>query len=180
MSHLYEYAIMVRKMTRDQFIAAENHPFLLCERSPDSESDGWTFKTNSISSAAVRVSKEVAAEGFRLSPRVASSDVFAVVKGVDNPWPERISVGRARNNDIVLADSSVSKLHAHFRLAEDGGYGVADAGSRNGTLVNSRRLGVSEAALLKSGDTVVFGRVSVTFLDAGALFDLITSNLQER
>ncbi len=177
---LYDYAVMVRRMTRNDFVAAETHPFLLCERQNDPESDGWTFKTNSISAPAVHVSKAVAEEGIRLSERLAKCDVFAVVKGVDNPWPERISVGRARNNDIVLADSSVSKLHAHFRCDAGGRYLVADAGSRNGTLVNARPLAAGETAAVQSGDVVVFGRIQVTFLDAGAFFDLISSNLEER
>src|SRR5262245_48740931 len=42
--------------------------------------------------------------------------VYVVAKAPGNPYLDRISVGRARNCDIVVRDGSVSKLHAHMRI----------------------------------------------------------------
>jgi pSer/pThr/pTyr-binding forkhead associated (FHA) protein len=42
------------------------------------------------------------------------------------------AIGRSRENDIVLDDSSVSRRHAVVEVAENGAT-VADLGSRNGT-----------------------------------------------
>ncbi len=53
-------------------------------------------------------------DGVKLSTDSKRYRVFSMVKAARNPWVERISVGRARNNDIVLPHKSVSKLHAHF------------------------------------------------------------------
>jgi hypothetical protein len=54
--------------------------------------------------------------------------------------PDRISLGRARNCDIVLRDPSVSKLHAHFRVKDDGKFDLVDRLSENGTEINGARL----------------------------------------
>jgi len=47
------------------------------------------------------------------------------------------SIGRARDNDIVLADPACSSHHA-FLDRGDRGYLIRDTGSKNGTLVNDR------------------------------------------
>jgi DNA ligase (NAD+) len=47
-------------------------------------------------------------------------------------FPDRITIGRTSNNDVVINDSSVSRLHAYVRREGDK-WVVADAGSKNGT-----------------------------------------------
>lgn len=47
-----------------------------------------------------------------------------------------ITIGRAENNDITIADEQVSRLHAKLAW-EDGGWRLHSLG-RNGTLVNDR------------------------------------------
>src|SRR5262249_28948611 len=49
------------------------------------------------------------------------------------------SVGRSRENDIVLDDSSVSRRHAMVDVAENGAT-IADMGSRNGTKVAGQKI----------------------------------------
>ncbi|HTU58032.1 MAG TPA: hypothetical protein VMF89_06355, partial [Polyangiales bacterium] len=41
--------------------------------------------------------------------------ILPLRKGEGRPFPERISVGRATNCDVVIRDASISKLHGHFR-----------------------------------------------------------------
>ena len=79
--------------------------------------------------------------------------------GVDTAYADRISVGRARNKDIVLRDGSVSKFHAWFEKSAAGLLRVADAGSKNATRVNGRVLGVRELTPVRPGDLVTFGSV---------------------
>jgi pSer/pThr/pTyr-binding forkhead associated (FHA) protein len=51
----------------------------------------------------------------------------------------QVSVGRSGQNDVVIADPTVSRQHLLFeRLA--GGWSVHDLGSTNGTLVNGEPL----------------------------------------
>jgi ABC-type multidrug transport system ATPase subunit len=51
-----------------------------------------------------------------------------------------LRIGRAEDNDVVVADLSVSRYHAELRKAALGGYEIADLGSYNGTFVNGQRI----------------------------------------
>lgn len=78
--------------------------------------------------------------------------------GTSFPFDRDIVIGRAPMADLVLADPTVSRRHARIaRVAE--GYGIADLGSGNGTLVNGRR--ITEPRLLESGDRLQLGRVAL-------------------
>ena len=69
------------------------------------------------------------------------------------------TVGRSRENDIVVGDSNVSRQHAEI-LQEAGGYWVVDLGSTNGTQVNDKRI---DRVRLLPGDRVVFGASEFVF-----------------
>ncbi|HEV7484962.1 MAG TPA: FHA domain-containing protein [Thermoanaerobaculia bacterium] len=81
--------------------------------------------------------------------------------GTMHPLLEETStIGRTPANTIVLRDGSVSGHHARVdRTAE--GFVIEDAGSRNGTYINSEKL--SEKRLLADGDLVRLGKIILTF-----------------
>jgi hypothetical protein len=69
-----------------------------------------------------------------------------------------VTVGRADDNDLVLADPEVSRHHT--RLEPDSqGWRAIDLGSTNGTWVNGVRL---NAAIIAVGDDLEFGDVRYT------------------
>jgi hypothetical protein len=69
-----------------------------------------------------------------------------------------VRVGRAGDNDLVLADPEVLRHHARLEL--DGqGWRAIDLGSTNGTWVNGVRL---NAATIVAGDEVAFGSIRYT------------------
>ncbi len=69
-----------------------------------------------------------------------------------------VTVGKLKGKaGILLTDSSVSRLHARFEAAGSGLL-IRDLNSRNGTLVNGRKLSPDETAELKEGDALQFGR----------------------
>lgn len=72
-----------------------------------------------------------------------------------------VSVGRARDNDIVIENLSVSRNHARIRR-EDNRYFLTDMNSANGTLVNGVRITKTE---LLDNDEVVVGKHSMIFLE---------------
>jgi class 3 adenylate cyclase/pSer/pThr/pTyr-binding forkhead associated (FHA) protein len=81
---------------------------------------------------------------------------------VVRPLPtQTLRIGRAEDNDIVVADPAVSRHHAELRKAA-GVYHIADLGSNNGTYVNGQRI---TTARLSEGDVVVIG--TSTFRLAG-------------
>jgi pSer/pThr/pTyr-binding forkhead associated (FHA) protein len=71
----------------------------------------------------------------------------------------RLTVGRAPECDISLADTKISRRHAEFD-ASGPTPRVTDLGSRNGILVNGRKVG---AADLMPGDVITVGDAQVRF-----------------
>ncbi len=73
-----------------------------------------------------------------------------------------ISIGRAQDNGLVLADPKSSSHHAEIRsMAQE--YTITDFGSTNGTFVNEQRVGPNSPRVLHSGDRIRFGNTSFTF-----------------
>lgn len=103
------------------------------------------------------------------------SYVTAVRKRLDpeGPLGDRVLIGRAMNKDIVLRHSSISKFHAYFETTETGEWSVADAGSKNGTTLNGKRLTQREPMNLANGDRVTFGSIETLFLDARTVWRLL-------
>jgi pSer/pThr/pTyr-binding forkhead associated (FHA) protein len=83
-------------------------------------------------------------------------------KRAGDAYADRISVGRARNKDVVLREESVSKFHAWFEMDEEGRFYLADAGSANGTRVAGRLLVPRELSPVAMGAVIEFGGVRAT------------------
>src|SRR5215469_10662075 len=83
-----------------------------------------------------------------------------------------LRIGRAADNQVVVADLSVSRYHAELRREARGGYGIYDLGSHNGTFVNGQRVG---SAPVTERDIIGIGRANYRlvgeelqeFLDTG-------------
>jgi hypothetical protein len=65
-------------------------------------------------------------------------------------------VGSDRHNTLHIQHGSVSRSHAELRLRADG-WEIKDAGSRNGTWVDGRRVDASTPERLSAGSEVIFG-----------------------
>ena len=89
---------------------------------------------------------------------------YAVAKSDRNRFTSKITVGRARNNDIVLRSQSISKLHAALIQGEQDDWQIADMGSTNGTKLNDRRLNKNQQVDLRTGDIVSFASFSFRFM----------------
>ena len=68
-----------------------------------------------------------------------------------------VTIGRSPRNEVVLNNSTISRIHCQIIQYDNGGYGIADFGSKNGTYVNGRRI-VGEVPL-HAGDSVRLGAV---------------------
>lgn len=181
MNDLYYYLNPATQKTREIFGAIFPHPFFVTRASEKEPGPEWSFQTTTLVRPQAVLSpllNEAAPHDPRLSEDAARYRVFPLVKAPNAPWPERISIGRARNNDVVLRDNSISKLHAIFMTGPTP-LTLVDAGSRNGTRVNDRKLANGEKVVLKVSDTVVLGAVSLVLLDSFGLYDLIQTQLRK-
>jgi len=88
----------------------------------------------------------------------------------DALYAERISVGRARNKDVVLRHPSVSKFHAWFEIGPDGTAYVADAESKNLTRLNGETLLPRERTAVAHGDFVRFGSIDCLLCEPSAFW----------
>ncbi len=99
-------------------------------------------------------------------PTLAVSTLKAeVVDGPDagrSTWTseERLTLGTAKGNDLVLGDETVSRFHALVRWTNDG-FLIVDQRSTNGTFVGGARLGEATVA---PGTLVGLGRTRVRLL----------------
>jgi adenylate cyclase len=73
---------------------------------------------------------------------------------------QETTIGRSKENDIVLLDHTVSRKHARITKT-DQGHLLTDLGSFNGTLVNETSI---QSALLKHEDMIRIGLNTLTFL----------------
>ena len=75
-----------------------------------------------------------------------------------------LTVGKAEAySDVVLADPSVSRVHARIYRGEDGGIEIRDLDSTNGTYINGEKLDPDEKRRVQRGDEVRFGNVEYEY-----------------
>lgn len=73
----------------------------------------------------------------------------------------RVTIGRSESCDVVVADPSVSRLHAELERRGAEAFVLTDSGSLNKTRVNGKV--IAEARPLKPGDVVSFGEIKLRF-----------------
>ncbi|MBI3358105.1 MAG: FHA domain-containing protein [Nitrospirae bacterium] len=81
--------------------------------------------------------------------------IFPIVK-------DEVSLGRTSENDVVLAHSTISRLHARI-IKDENGCRIVDQDSRNGMQVNGKP--VSNAPL-RDGDAILLGKFPIRFSEA--------------
>ena len=83
-----------------------------------------------------------------------------------------VTLGRARNNDIVIDEGSVSKFHATFTKDADGRWALTDKSS-NGTVLDGAKLSKDKPVPLRSGAALSIGHsIEVVFYLASDAYNL--------
>ncbi len=119
-------------------------------------------------SRAEYVSEETLPFGKDL-PDEIELEVYPLTKKPGASFPDRITIGRTANNDVVVADSSITRLHAYVKRV-GGDWVVADAGSKNGSWLRGAALVPRKEQPLASRALLRFGDVDVTFYVAADLY----------
>ncbi|HZU95213.1 MAG TPA: FHA domain-containing protein [Planctomycetota bacterium] len=105
--------------------------------------------------------------------KLGDPELHYVTKSARNPFRQMITIGRSANNDIVLDDKSVSKVHGYI-VKTDFRYWIHDQPSTNGTFLDGSRvpttgMPLSDGAKLSFGPRLVF-----SFYTARGFHRLIT------
>jgi pSer/pThr/pTyr-binding forkhead associated (FHA) protein len=138
-----------------QFLATYKHPFLV---------ENYLAPSSKIKLGRVETISEL--EVNDILPSSSNLEDESLLQARVIPLEKReidssermIFVGRSANNDIVLPNKMVSKLHAYF--SEVPGSGViqlVDMNSTNGTFVNGTKLAPSVKSSLQDEDVISFG-----------------------
>jgi pSer/pThr/pTyr-binding forkhead associated (FHA) protein len=154
---LNELTDLAAKLSSDEFVARFPHLFLLY------------YETVDALGASSFATQVVSRDQAKKKP-TSELRVMPLVKAPGNPYSDRISVGRARNCDVVLRNPSVSKLHAHLRREPNGSWVLIDVNSHNGTAIDGVRVSPSQPVPMRIGEQVTFGGMVVRIVDAGQLY----------
>lgn len=147
--------------TDREFRNTFGNAFLVRSLSPDAASDE---KTGNITVAAIQPNALVR------STR-SSQWVHMLARTKRSTFNNLVSIGRTRNNDVVVGHATVSRFHA-FVIEANGGLALYDAGSRHGSFVDGQRApaqGAGQPLALRSCTVVRFGSVEMTYFDAAGL-----------
>lgn len=123
-------------------------PFLVLQHGPP-RGDDWIDLNTSEASMPRPKDFGDPLKGIRTIP---------LKKSKRNAFGSKITVGRARNNDVIIRAPKISKLHSTFLPTGKGSYSLQDMESLNGTVVNGDRLQKKQKASLKNGDLISFWR----------------------
>jgi len=77
---------------------------------------------------------------------------------------EETSIGRNPDNNIPLEFNGISRYHFKITVSNEG-HCVVDAGSRNGTFLNNKK--IETETPLKKGDMVKLGNIALKYLPKG-------------
>jgi transcriptional regulator with GAF, ATPase, and Fis domain len=129
------------------------------------------------SGAPAEHDEHVEAETRAVGPSATKVGMQVIVlsgsaKGTTKALGERLRIGKAPDNDLVLADDTVSRQHCELTRT-DAGVKVRDLGSTNGTKVQGAR--VSEA-IIQPGTVLKVGEVEIALRPAVRNVEVLPSD----
>jgi hypothetical protein len=155
-----------RYLIDEQAVQRElNHPLLVMEAPPAQKEEDLLFGTLSAP---------------RQRPTAGDPLVYLVRKGSSpqNAFAMGVTVGRTENNDIIIADNSVSRFHAYFlQDSKTRDWSLVDVGSSNGTWVGALKLSSSQPIAVPDKARLRFGYVEVLFLTPSSFFTYLREKM---
>lgn len=162
MEAITEYVNKARGMTLAAFQQAYPHYFLFKHpkhaRTEQKLEPGFEYATRAID--------------LNFDPMPGVAQVVAVKKNPENPFPDRLTIGRATNCDVVIRLAFVSKVHAHLFIQGDK-ITLRDNKAANATFHNHRKLEPGSSRSVKVGDILSLGSLDLELMDAARFYDLL-------
>ncbi len=151
---------------KDAFLKKYALPFIV-EINPESEAHG---QCNPQYGTLVGYRATSGSVYFEAKQIRSDSRVFPLVKRVQ-VFPDKITIGRSGNNDIVLDDLLVSKLQSYVTF-EQGKTMITDVESKNGTFIDSRKIPPMQKFECLDGALLGFGpKIKFLVMSAELLWD---------
>ncbi|MDQ3334408.1 MAG: FHA domain-containing protein [Myxococcota bacterium] len=155
---------------RDEFLSSAAPAAFVRFRAIDAKEDPIE-QTLSMDTGVDEVDETMPIGKVSLSD-VVHMEIYPLVKKAGASFPDRITIGRTSNNDIVVADASISRLHAYVR--RDGRqWVVADGGSKNGSWLKGSPLEARRERPLETRVVLRLGDVDLTFYLASDLYAML-------
>jgi pSer/pThr/pTyr-binding forkhead associated (FHA) protein len=110
---------------------------------------------------------------MNFDPMPAEPQLVAVKKNPENPFPDRLTIGRATNCDVVIRFAFVSKVHAHLFIQGGDKLTLRDNKASNATFHNHRRLEPGSSRSVKLGDILSFGALDLELADAARVYEIL-------
>lgn len=156
------------QLGREEFLAAAAPAALVRERTAYDSNPTSGVHTLTMDQEM----EETLPNGRDTSSPLSDFEIYPLSKKAGASFPDRITIGRTSNNDIVIPDTSVSRLHAYVK--RDGErWLVADAGSKNGSWLAGKALAARKERPLPSRAVLRLGDVDLTFYLAADLFEAL-------
>jgi len=156
-----------RALSRGEFEKKYPHLWLLCEIDGDAHQLLYRTTVSSGQPPPPRRSRPTGELGVDPTRFV----LHPLVKTGVNPWSDRILVGRAANNDVVLKNDRISKLHAYFHKGPRG-WRLVDARSANGTRLDAVAVPANDEGVpVRSGQRVTFGEIEAELIGSADLYE---------
>jgi pSer/pThr/pTyr-binding forkhead associated (FHA) protein len=148
----------------EMFKETHGKHFLLLRPSPSADLLAGTRSADTLSIDLNEIDR---------GPRTAHADhrVLPIMKSSRSLPSGFITIGRTRNNDLVVRGASVSKFHAFVRF-RGGSMLIQDAGSTNGTRVDGNSVpkrGEGDMVSVPLGAHLEFGAIAFIYIDAQRL-----------
>ncbi|HRC57481.1 MAG TPA: FHA domain-containing protein [Kofleriaceae bacterium] len=105
-------------------------------------------------------------------PRNAEVQVYPLAKKPGAAFPDMITIGRTANNDVVLSNHSISRLHLYVSQ-RDNQWWAADNGSKNGSWLGAERLSPRKEVRLFAAATLRLGELQFSFHLASEAYYLL-------
>jgi hypothetical protein len=167
-----DYLQSLQGLGPEEFLATYSHPFLL---------ENYLAPSSRTKLGRVETISEVDVEDLLLPTGTSEDEALLQARAIplekrDKDSADRmIFVGRAANNDILVLNKMVSKLHAYFcQVPGSGIIQLVDMNSTNGTFINGDRVSPSVKTNLDDGDIISFGpETELEFFSASGFCKLL-------
>ena len=166
----FEFYLAEYHSKGDQAFAHERpYPVLVLGRLEAGGGRTGLTLTEGVSRGMAQFAADASEENLRKLGDLSKTIVLELSPKESQERTDRVTLGRAHENDVVLPQQTISKVHAIFTRLADGRWSITDAGSRNGTCLNGHHLHADwSGATLEDGDRLTFGTVAGVYYSAAA------------